>query len=112
MKSLSSVRMRPPDSGGDLYLLEELAKPRACVTGSRIAVWIYHDGPIIRQIILSGHTESATCLSATSILIEAVKTLDTVAEWMLTCGAAYIKIHPQSAPISVRLRATSTLQKM
>jgi hypothetical protein len=92
--STTAVRMREAESpDADYYLLETLFKPLACVTSSRIAVWVYHSGPTIREVVLSGHAEGRTCASATSILIEAAKQLDERSvEWMLTCGAAHFRL--------------------
>jgi hypothetical protein len=95
------VRMRPADpADADFHLLEELAKPRACLTAGRITVWVYHAGPRIQEIVLSGHAESRTCASVTSILIEGAKQLRDDVHWMLTCGAAYFRAPalPASGP--------------
>lgn len=76
----------------EFHLLEDLFKPRACLSGRRIVVWVYSDGSNIREIVLSGHAEGRTCASATSILIEAAKRLGDGVQWMLTCGAAYFRV--------------------
>jgi len=81
----------------DVHLLEILAKPRACVTGSRITVWVYRDGPTIREIVISGHAEPITCGAATSRIMEAARQLPDEVHWMLTCGAAYFRVPPQAA---------------
>jgi len=92
------VRMRPADPyDADFHLLDELAKPPACVTAGRIAVWVYRDGLSIREVVLSGHAEHGTCSRATTILIESIKDLDGAAKWMLTCGAARFRISDEQA---------------
>jgi hypothetical protein len=92
-----SVRMRRADPfEADFHLLEEISKPRACVNGGRITVWVYQDGPLVREIVLSGHAEHRTCASATSIIMEAAKQLGQSAQWMLTCGAAYFRVQPNN----------------
>jgi tetratricopeptide (TPR) repeat protein len=97
-KKWHKVRMRRADAArADVHLLEELAKPRACVTGCRITVWVYRDGPTIREIVLSGHAEKITCGAATSRIMEAAKQLPDEVEWMLTCGAAYFRLPLQAA---------------
>jgi hypothetical protein len=98
MLRASSTRMRRADPRHpDYHLLEELFKPHACLNGGRISIWVYHDGPAIREVVLSGHAEGRTCASATSILIEAAKQLDDQVEWMLTCGAAYFRLSPEQS---------------
>lgn len=92
-KKEHSVRMRKAESARpDFHLLEELAKPRACVNGHRVTVWIYRDGPFIREIVLSGHTEGRTCSSVSSAIIEAASQLDDQVKWMITPGAAYFRL--------------------
>jgi hypothetical protein len=99
-KKKHKARMRKADPfHADLHLLEELAKPRACVNGRRITIWVYRDGPHIREIILSGHAEGRTCAAATSRIIEAASHLSGEVQWMLTCGAAYFRVtHQAEAP--------------
>jgi hypothetical protein len=85
--------MRPADpANADFYLLEELSKPLASLNAGQISVWVYRDGPSIREIVLAGHAESGTCASATSIIIEAAKQLGPDAGWMMTCGAAHFRL--------------------
>jgi len=85
--------MRPADpERPEYHLLEELAKPAACVTAGKISIWVYRDNGSIREIVLSGHAESRTCSAATSLLIEAVKELGPNVRWMLTCGAAHFEM--------------------
>jgi hypothetical protein len=79
------------DYSPDYYLLDEIRRPNASVNGSRISIWIYRDGWMIREIVLCGHAESTTCRRATTIVIETVKALDGVMQWMLTCGACFIR---------------------
>jgi hypothetical protein len=96
-KKKHKARMRKADPfHADLHLLEELAKPRACVNGRRITIWVYRDGPHIREIILSGHAETRTCAAATSRIIEAASHLSGAVQWMLTCGAAYFRVAQQA----------------
>ena len=88
-----TVRMRPADSAHDDFaLLEELSKPHACLNAGHIAVWVYQQGPLIREIVLSGHAESRTCGSVSSIIIEAATNLGGDVSWMLTAGAAYFRV--------------------
>ena len=94
---LGKVKMREADCAEkDFYLLEELSKPNAHLSASKITLWIYYDYSInnsfIREIVLSGHAESQTCSSVTSILIEGLKGLNDNVEYMLTCGAAYFRV--------------------
>ena len=89
------MRKADPD-GGDFHLLEELSRPRASLNAIRISIWVFRDGPNIREVILSGHAEGRTCAAATSRIIEAAKRLDERASWMLTCGAALFSIEPET----------------
>jgi len=87
--------MRPADPyEREIHLLEELSTPPACLTGGRIAVWVYRDGGVVRELVLCGHAERRTCSRATSRLTEAVKLLGSGVRWMLTCGAAYFRVDP------------------
>jgi len=112
MASHPSVRMRRADSANsDFYLLEELSKPRACLTRGCIVVWVYYDGPLIREVVLCGHAEPRTCFAATSILIEAAKQLDENVQWMVTCGAAYFRVSPSQLDDELAvLRSLSSTQ--
>ena len=87
------VWMRKADSTQDeFHLLEEVSKPFASLNAAQIALWVYR-GKIgeVRELVLAGHAESLTCSRATSALMEAVKKLDESTEWMLTCGAAFVR---------------------
>jgi hypothetical protein len=87
--------MRPPDAvDAEFHLLEEISKPQACLSAGRISVFVYHDEYAIREIVVAGHAETATCSSATAILIETAKRLGDAVDWMLTCGAAYFRLQP------------------
>jgi len=89
----SPVVMRKADPRHPEYhLLEELSRPQASLNAARISVFVYHDGPAIREVIVAGHAEGITCLSVTSILIGAAKQCGENVQWMLTCGAAYFRV--------------------
>jgi len=103
------VRMRPaypPDP--EFHLLEELAKPRACLTAGQVCCWVYHDHLGIREIVLSGHAEHSTCSRATTILVETVRRLDDGVAWTLTCGAAHFRVKTPGRKTQETLSAAVT----
>ena len=91
--SRKTVRMRPHDSTDDTtHLLEELSKPLAALNRSSVTFWVYRHNGRIREIVLAGHAESATCGAVTSRLMQAVKELDESVSWMIACGAGFIRV--------------------
>jgi hypothetical protein len=104
ISTLFHVRMRPADlAEKDFHLLEELAKPRACLTAVRVCCWVYHGPEGIRELVLSGHTEAGTCLQASNILIEAARRLDGPVSWKMTCGAAHFRVETPSIEVQEAL---------
>ena len=108
----------PPSASpeADFFLLEEVSKPRACLNAYRVTVWVYRYGPLIREVVLAGHAEPRTCLAASSRIIEAIKRLNDEAQWMLTAGACYFRIWPETNDLSMispeQIRARITNQEV
>ena len=58
MRWLKSPAIRPLDPEfREFHLNEEVAAPKAAITGGRVAVWIYSAGDTVREIVISGHAE-------------------------------------------------------
>jgi hypothetical protein len=106
-----AVVMRKPDNVGDGFqLLYENGKPPTALNGARVHIWVYWQKPqqlekiasfglvgetlpkLIREIVITGHTASRICASATALLMEAMAKLPGDVERYIVCGAGYIKV--------------------